>query len=124
MHIVSPHVITYLLMSTPAQVFWIYSSTNDCDELAKNGILNQGMAICSSLPVKSVNGVFMSKPHRSVVIDDEDINAYSPDYEDESQSFVTNEESQEDRHNNEEELDELDADDNAALLDEEEARLR
>ena len=66
----------------------------------------------------------MSKPHRSVVIDDEDINAYSPDYEDESQSFVTNEESQEDRHNNEEELDELDADDNAALLDEEEARLR
>lgn len=66
----------------------------------------------------------MSKSHRSVVIDDEDINAYSPDYEDESQSFVTNEESQEDRHNNEEELDELDADDNAALLDEEEARLR
>ena len=82
------------------------------------------MAICSSLPVKSVNGAFRSKSHRSVVIDDEDINAYSPDYEDESQSFVTNEESQEDRHNNEEELDELDADDNAALLDEEEARLR
>ena len=40
------------------------------------------------------------KPHRSVVIDDEDIDAYSPEYE------------------------ESEHDDHAGLLDEEEARLR
>ena len=51
----------------------------------KNGILSRG-----------VN----EKPHRSVVIDDEDIDAYSPEYE------------------------ESEHDDHAGLLDEEEARLR
>ena len=29
----------------------------------------------------------VSKPHRSVVIDDEDIDAYSPDYEDGNTSY-------------------------------------
>ena len=57
----------------------------------KNGILSRG-----------VN----EKPHRSVVIDDEDIDAYSPDYP-------------ASMHDDEHELDP-----HAGLLDEEEARLR
>lgn len=60
----------------------------------KNGILSRG--------------VQSEKPHRSVVIDDEDIDAYSPDYE-EDESVEDDEES---------------VDDHAGLLDEEEARLR
>ena len=82
------------------------------------------MPITSAMPVEASNNVAVSKPHRTVVIDDKDIDAYSPDYEEESRSFASDEESQEDRLNDEEELDDLETDDNAALLDEEEARMR
>lgn len=61
----------------------------------KNGILSKGIG---------------EKPHRSVVIDDEDIDAYSPDYADEDLDDEEDEDSADDQE--------------AGLLDEEEARLR
>lgn len=63
----------------------------------KNGILSKGIG---------------EKPHRSVVIDDEDIDAYSPDYAED-----------EDEEDEDSAMDEED-DQEAGLLDEEEARLR
>ena len=61
----------------------------------------------------------VEKPHRSVVIDDEDIDAYSPDYDMEEDDLDEEDEDDAD------ELEEDDMEDNeAGLFDEEEARLR
>ena len=81
------------------------------------------MPVLSTVPIKDINGV--CKPHRTVIIDEKEIDAHSPECDEESQSFASNGDSQEYRlYNEHADFDYLEGDDNAALLDEEEARLR
>merc|ERR1712061_108933 len=62
-------------------------ATNDSVGIAKNGILNRGMPVLSTVPIKDINGV--CKPHRTVIIDEKEIDAHSPECDEESQSFAS-----------------------------------